>query len=78
VLFWRRVTRLGEFSPFGRLFKKGILFGNYKSIPKIGLLVLKKMNLSYIGLSVNVLGYILGDFFIKLSGHPCLGVSHSV
>jgi hypothetical protein len=61
-----RVTRLGEFSPIGRLNTLGIfvkiteIFGLLFSRGKSCLLIFTK----------NGLGYILGDFFTNASGHP--------
>jgi hypothetical protein len=55
-----RVTRLGEFSPNGRLFTVGPYFCATFSLSIDYLLIFKN----------NALGYILGDFFTNLSGHP--------
>jgi hypothetical protein len=52
-----RVTRLGEFSPFGRLFTLGSFF-NCKSTKQIW----AKYSLFELILTKNVLGYILGYF----------------
>jgi hypothetical protein len=56
-----RVTRLGEFSPFGRLFSFGQFFGNYWSSPNLwGTFFTGK--LVYKFWQKNCLGYILGGF----------------
>jgi hypothetical protein len=51
-----RVTRLGEFSPIGRLFSQGIFSKTDKNYALI--------------FANNWLGYILGDSFKSSSGHP--------
>jgi hypothetical protein len=63
-----RVTRLGEFSPIGRLFMYfGLLFENYKSSSNYRA-IFSTVKLS-IDTDKNGLGCILGDSFSNLSGH---------
>jgi hypothetical protein len=62
------VTKLGEFSPIGRLFSLGIFFENYKRA-NILVYFFRGLNFELI-LAQNGLGYILGEFFTNSSGHP--------
>jgi hypothetical protein len=57
-----KVTRLHEFSPFGRLVSMGSFLNN-KSNPNFGP-ILSTEKVTY------KIGYILGDFFTNSSGHP--------
>jgi hypothetical protein len=64
-----RVTRLGEFSPVGRLFAPG----RFLKITKVAQIIVQffhKLRVNF--LQGNGLGYILGDFFPSSSGHPAL------
>jgi hypothetical protein len=62
------VTTLGEFSPIGQSFALGSFF-NARSKPIFWLLLLHDSIYELIW-QKNVLGYILGDFFRKPTGHP--------
>jgi hypothetical protein len=61
------VTRLGEFSPLGRLLTLGNVFENYRSGPKFGATFFDGKCCVHI----NGLCYILGDFFHKLIWSAC-------
>jgi hypothetical protein len=64
-----RVTRLDEFSPFGRLFSLGS-FLRLRKYPKILGNFFRSSGFVVLILAKNGLGYILGDFFTNSSGHP--------
>jgi hypothetical protein len=61
-----RVTRLGEFSPIGRLFVLVRFFLMTEKARNFGLLSPKYVSI----LTKNMFGYILGDFITNSSGHP--------
>jgi hypothetical protein len=71
ISFGSRVTRLGEFSPIGRLFTLGSFVENYRRMLKfLATFFLSKRHVLI--LTKNALGYILGDFFHKPIWSPCL------
>jgi hypothetical protein len=64
-----RVTRLGEFSPLGRLLTLGFIFENSRGGKTI-LAPFFHGKSCVLMLTENGLGHILGTFFTNLSGHP--------
>jgi hypothetical protein len=66
-----RVTRLGEFSPIGRLFSLCRFLEKYKSSPKFLSTFIHGKSF-ILTLPKNELGYILGDFCSKLIWSPWL------
>jgi hypothetical protein len=63
------VTRLGEFSPIGRLFPSGSFFENYRNSTNNWATFFRYESCVLI-FTRNGMGYILGDFFTNVSGHP--------
>jgi hypothetical protein len=63
-----RVTRSGEFSPFGRLFSLG-RFSKITQLAQISGLLFSTVKIINFD-KKNGPGYILGDFFTNSSGHP--------
>jgi hypothetical protein len=68
ALYASRVTRLGEFWPFGRLFNLGGMW-KIKEIAHIFKLLFTTVKVVYLFWRKNGLGYYLGDFFTVPSGH---------
>jgi hypothetical protein len=67
-----RVTRLGEFSPIGRLFSLGSSSKNCRSSQIFWATIFCGKNY-LLALTTTGLGYILGYFFKNASGHPAHG-----
>jgi hypothetical protein len=65
------VTRLGEFSPIGRLFTLGSIL-LITEVAQIFVLPFSKLKNCVLILAKNGLGYSLGNSFAYASGHPAI------
>jgi hypothetical protein len=76
---WARVTRLGEFSPNGRLFTLGSFFNNYINSPQFWA-TFSNVYQDYICINFdkNWVGLHFGSFFQKLIWSHCLYLSTNV
>jgi hypothetical protein len=69
------VTRLGEFSPFGRLFSSGSFFEKYRSCPKFRATFIHGKSYIWI-ITPKLLGPHFGRFGNKLIWSPCSQHTH--